>query len=142
LNAQNSDKEILLPTEINPEYPGGEAAMNAFISKNIKYPNKEKENNVVGKVIARFAVMEDGTVDKITILSQTPLSFNNEVIRVLKLMPKWKPGMQYGKPVIVYFTLPIMFQMDNNENNMQNVIAYIGTICGIAIGILIYKLIF
>ncbi len=147
--AQSQEKEILLEAEVNPEFPGGEDAMMAYFSKNINYPTKEKENNITGKVIARFAIMQDGSVDKITILSQTPKAFNDEVIRVLKLMPKWKPGMQLGKPVAVYFTIPIMFHLEdskpikplpNKSNDLNKIAGYFGLVCGCIIGILLFKL--
>lgn len=147
--AQSQEKEILLEAEVNPEFPGGEDALYAFISKNVNYPNKEKENNITGKVIARFAIMQDGSVEKITILSQTPKAFNDEVIRVLKLMPKWKPGMQLGKPVAVYFTIPIMFHLEdskpikplpNKSNDLNKIAGYFGLVCGCIIGILLFKL--
>ena len=110
--AQSQEKEILLEAEVNPEFPGGEDALYAFISKNVNYPIKEKENNITGKVIARFAIMQDGSVDKITILSQTPKAFNDEVIRVLKLMPKWKPGINNGKEVNVKMLIPINISLN------------------------------
>jgi len=146
--AQSQEKEILLEAEVNPEFPGGDNALYTFISKNINYPTKEKENNITGRVVARFAIMADGSVENIKILSQTPKAFNDEVIRVLNLMPKWKPGMQFSKPVAVYFTIPIVFNLETDKpnkrknNNLNNVGSYFGIICGLAIGILIYKLIF
>ncbi|MBJ7429123.1 MAG: energy transducer TonB [Bacteroidia bacterium] len=132
--------------QVPPEYPGGENSMYEFISKNVNYPVKEKENGISGRVAVRFAVMQDGSINNIEILTKTPEGFNNEVIRVIKLMPKWKPGMQDGRVVPVYFTLPVSFQLDDDtkplkpkSRDMANVAGYIGIAVGVVVGVLLYK---
>jgi TonB family protein len=147
VKAQTSDS-IYVQVQVAPEYPGGENAMHEFISRNINYPVKEKENGITGRVAVRFAVMQDGSINNIEILTKTPEGFNQEVIRVVKLMPKWKPGMQDGRAVPVYFTLPVSFQLDDNTKPIKpksrdtaNVVGYFGIAFGIVVGILIYKLV-
>ncbi|MES2656541.1 MAG: energy transducer TonB [Bacteroidota bacterium] len=148
LNAQTKDSTVGY-IEIPPQYPGGEEAMYKFLNENIKYPAEERKNGITGKVIARFVISDAGDVTNITILSKTPEAFNKEVIRVLQLMPKWKPGSQNGKPVQVYYKIPIAFSMpDDKPNNLSKngdadkVAEYIGIACGIVAGVLIYTLFF
>ena len=147
VKAQNNDS-IYVQVQVSPEYPGGENVMYEFISRNVNYPVREKENGITGKVIVRFAIMTDGSTDHIEILSKTPDPFNQEVIRVIKAMPKWKPGMQDGRAVPVYFTLPVSFQLDDDtkpvktkSRDMVNIVGYVSIAFGIIIGVLIYKLV-
>lgn len=146
LNAQTKDSTVVY-IETTPVYPGGEQAMYKFLNENIKYPVSEKINGISGKVIARFVINTEGDVTNITILSKTPEAFNKEVIRVLQLMPKWKPGTQNGKPVQVYYKIPIMFKIDEDKpvnppkNGDANKVAeFVGIACGIVAGVLIYTL--
>jgi TonB family protein len=148
VNAQTKDA-IYLEAEVLPEYPGGEDAMMKFISKNLNYPVKERENGISGRVIVGFAVMNDGRIDSIKILTNTPVSFNNEVIRVLKLMPNWKPAVQSGKPVNAYFTLPVEFQLaDNSEpakpksRDLANIAGYLSIISCVVAFAFLYQWLF
>jgi TonB family protein len=145
VNAQTDDS-IFVQAQVAPEYPGGENAMYEFISRNINYPAKERENGISGKVIARFAIMTDGSTNHIEILSKTREGFNQEVIRVIKSMPKWKPGMQDGRVVPVYFTLPVLFQLEDDtkpakpkSQDWANITGYIGIAVGVVVGVLLYK---
>lgn len=144
LNAQTKDSTTYAFAEIAPEYPGGIDAMYQFISKNVNYPAKEKWKGVTAKVVTRFSISKEGDVTNIAILSKTPEAFNQEVIRVMKLMPKWKPGIVNGQPVEVYFTLPVMFNLEDDKpvkNTPKNIVAeYIGIVCGVVVGVLIYTL--
>ncbi len=144
LNAQTKDSTNYTFAETAPEYPGGIDAMYRFISKNVNYPAKEKWKGVTAKVVTRFSISKEGDVTNITILSKTPEAFNQEVIRVMKLMPKWKPGTLNGQPVEIYFTLPVMFNLEDDKpvkNTQKNMVAeYIGIVCGVVAGVLIYTL--
>ena len=146
LNAQTKESTTGY-IETIPEYPGGEQALYKFITENIKYPEVEKKNGITGKVIAKFAINTAGDMTNITILSKTPEAFNKEVTRVLQLMPKWKPGTQNGKPVTVYFTIPVMFSIDSEKSNnlskngdANKVAEFIAIACGIVAGVLMYTL--
>jgi len=112
-NAQTKDTTdmILLEAEINPEFVGGDEAMYKFIGNNLIYPDSAIKKKMEAKVLVRFAVLQDGSTNYIEVISKTPEVFNLEVIKVIKSMPKWKPGMQFGKPVAVYFTLPFVFKL-------------------------------
>jgi TonB family protein len=96
-----------------PEFPGGPVEMMRFISKNIVYPQMAKEAGLSGKCFLRFVVDSTGIIKNVQLLRGIPgcMECNREAIRVIKKMPKWKPGMQRGKPVPVFFNLPINFKL-------------------------------
>lgn len=94
-----------------PEYSGGESALMHFLSKNIQYPARAREINIEGKVIAQFIVEVDGSISHIQVLRGLGYGCDEEVIRVLKLMPKWKPGKQNGKSIRALFRLPVRFSL-------------------------------
>lgn len=97
--------------EEKPEFPGGEAAMFQWISKNIKYPEIAKENGVQGKVFVQFVIDKEGKVTDVQVIRGVDPSLDKEAVRVIKSMPAWKPGKQRGKPVKVSFQLPINFKL-------------------------------
>lgn len=94
-----------------PDFPGGTAELMAFLSKNIHYPVIAAENGISGTVVVRFVVSKTGTIGDITVMRHVDPSLDNEAIRVIKSMPKWIPGKQNGKPVPVYFTVPVRFKL-------------------------------
>ena len=94
-----------------PSFPGGESALNQYLSKNIKYPPIALENGVSGRVICQFVVNRDGSIVDIEVVRSVDKSLDNEAIRVIKSMPKWTPGEQRGKPVRVKYTLPVNFRI-------------------------------
>ena len=105
------EQTIFQVVENQPEFPGGAAALMQYLSKNIKYPTIAQENGVQGRVIAQFVVNKDGSiVDPVVARSVDPY-LDKEAIRVVSSMPKWKPGMQRGKPVRVRYTLPVAFKL-------------------------------
>lgn len=97
--------------EEKPEFPGGEAAMFQWISKNVKYPEIAKENGVQGKVFVQFVIGKDGRVSDVQVVRGVDPSLDKEAVRVIQNMPAWKPGKQRGKPVKVSFQLPINFKL-------------------------------
>lgn len=99
--------------ELMPEFPGGEQAMMSFLSKRLKYPRQWIENNIKGTVYISFVIDKDGSVTAIKTLRGISVStdFENEAKRVVAQMPKWKAGIQNGKNVSVYFTLPVSFDL-------------------------------
>lgn len=97
--------------EDKPEFPGGDAAMFQFISKNIKYPEIAKENGVQGKVFIQFVIGKEGKVTDVQVIRGVDPSLDKEAIRVIQSMPPWKPGKQRGKPVRVSFQVPINFKL-------------------------------
>jgi len=101
-----------MSVEQMPQYPGGEKAMIKFIRNNLVYPASVLENGVQGKVLARFVVTKTGAIEKIQIIRTIDPECSEEVIRVIKLMPKWIPGRQNGTPVPVYYVFPIIFELN------------------------------
>jgi protein TonB len=110
----NTGDKVYQVVEQMPEYPGGDVAMMRFIYKNIVYPKMEKVDNSYGKVVVRFIINEDGTLSDVKAIKGFNLAMNAEAERVVKLMPKFKPGMQGGKAVKVSYNLPIIIDPTKN----------------------------
>jgi protein TonB len=83
-----------------------------FIYKNIKYPPIARENGVEGTVVIRFVVDKNGNVKEPEILRDIKAGCGAEAMRVVNMMPKWKPGQQRGRKVPVYFNLPVKFKLE------------------------------
>ena len=105
------EEEIFQVVEDPPAFPGGMGALMKFLGKNINYPPIAAENGVQGRVIVQFVVNKDGTVVDPTVLRSVDPYLDKEAIRVIKLMPKWKPGMQRGKAVRVKYIVPVAFKL-------------------------------
>ena len=97
--------------DVQPSFPGGDAEMMKFITKNIKYPAMDRENNIQGKVYIRFVVEPEGTITNIKIMRGVSKTIDAEAIRVVKLMPKWIPGQVKGKNIRAIYTIPISFRL-------------------------------
>jgi periplasmic protein TonB len=99
--------------EVMPEFIGGEAQMMSFLSSKIKYPAIEKDNNIAGTVYLTFVIETDGSITAVSTLRGVKggQGLEQEAARVVKLMPRWKPGLQNGKPVRVQFNLPVRFSL-------------------------------
>ena len=95
-----------------PEFPGGNLAMNKFLAENIKYPQAAKSKGVQGVVYVAFIIEKDGSVSNVSVLRGVGSGCNEEAMRVVSSMPKWKPGEDKGKPVRVEFNLPIKFKLN------------------------------
>lgn len=105
------DGAIFTIVEQMPEFPGGMEALYQFLAANIKYPGGP-DDCVNGKVIVSFVIEKDGTVSDAKVVRKLHPAFDEEALRVVKLMPKWEPGRQEGKPVRVQFNLPINFSLN------------------------------
>jgi periplasmic protein TonB len=111
---ETTETIIYKTAEFMPEYPGGEAALQRFLAKNMRMP-KDLEPGTKIKVMAKFVVDENGNISAMQTVQSGGSEFDNEVLRVLKKMPKWKPGRQNGRNVAVYFNLPVTFlSQDDN----------------------------
>ena len=104
-------KETLEVCEVLPEYPGGMEELFAFLAKNIKYPVPAQQADQQGRVIVRFVVEQDGSITDLEVLKGVSPLLDAEAVRVVKSMPKWKPGKQRGKAVRVSYMLPVNFQL-------------------------------
>lgn len=97
--------------EIMPEFPGGEQALFKFLAENINYPKKARERGIKGKIYVRFTVDKEGYIQDVEIVKGVSAELDAEAIRVVTIMPRWKPGTQNGKPVSVVMNLPIVFAL-------------------------------
>lgn len=103
---------VFVVAEKMPEFPGGQQALFKYLSENVKYPEIARENGIQGRVICQFVVNKDGSISDIEVIrSGGDPSLDKEAIRVIKSMPKWKPGMQKGTPVSVKYSVPINFRL-------------------------------
>lgn len=94
-----------------PDFPGGQKKLFKWLSANIKYPKEAQANKEQGRVIVRFVIDKDGKVTDAKVVRSISPSLNKEALRLIKAMPRWKPGEKAGQPVAVRFTLPITFRL-------------------------------
>jgi len=113
------DVDIFTIVEKMPAYPGGERAMLAFLSENIRYPAKARLNNVQGTVVVQFIVLEDGKLDQPAVVRSIGSGCDEEVVRVVNEMPLWEPGMQDGVPIKVRYTLPVRFKLEETKKKKR-----------------------
>lgn len=106
VKADGADK-VFGMVEEQPSFPGGQAALMKYIAENLKRPNTE--SCVAGRVIVQFTIGKDGTVKDPKVVRGIAKELDEEALRVVRNMPKWKPGKQMGEPVEVRYTLPVSF---------------------------------
>lgn len=94
-----------------PEFPGGEAAMKEFIKKNFEYPRKARNNGVEGQVLISFVVDKTGEVTDIRVIRDIGWGCGQEAVRLLRIMPRWTPGMSDDNPVKVRYSMPLNFYL-------------------------------
>ena len=104
-----SNQSVYDQVEQMPEFPGGMPAMIEFLQTNLKYPKDAIKQQVGGRVMVMFVVETDGTLSNVRVARKVFPSLDKEAVRVVKAMPKWKPGKEKGRPVRVNFTLPVVF---------------------------------
>lgn len=110
-NDATAEEEVFLIVEQEAEFPGGLDALSKYLSANLTYPQEARDANVEGKVIVQFVIEKNGKVSNIKVLRDIGSGCGEEAVRVIKGMPRWKPGQQRGKPVRCQFTLPVNFQL-------------------------------
>ncbi|MDJ1503134.1 energy transducer TonB [Xanthocytophaga agilis] len=103
----------LLEVDQIPEFPGGISKLGEFLQNNLRYPKAARKANITGKVFASFVVDAKGRIKDISIAKGLGYGCDEEVIRVIRLMPKWKPGIKDNKAVPVRFSLPISFSLSD-----------------------------
>lgn len=94
-----------------PHFPGGAAALQAFLSSNTKYPVVAQENGVQGRVTVSFVVERDGSITDVRVVRSVDPSLDREASRVVRSMPRWSPGKQNGSTVRVKYTVPVVFRL-------------------------------
>lgn len=108
---EEAEAEPFVVVEEMPMFPGGDPALLQYIADHTQYPEVAKENNIQGKVIVRFCVTSKGTVDRVSVLKGVDPELDKEAIRVVQALPPFKPGKQGGKPVPVWYMVPINFTL-------------------------------
>jgi periplasmic protein TonB len=112
----------VLPVEIKPfifveempEFPGGIAALLKYVGENLRYPEDAQDNNIQGRVILKFVVNPDGSIGRVEVLKGVDPLLDEEAVRVVSILPHFKPGKQGGVPVPVWFSLPVIFKIEIN----------------------------
>lgn len=108
---QQGDNSIEEEPDTYPEFFGGVESLYSFIAANIRYPKKAKENGIQGTVYVRFVVKADGSISDVNVLRGIGAGCDEEAVRVVKAMPRWKPGTKNGKPINTQYTIPITFKL-------------------------------
>ena len=111
--ATSKEDTVYQIVEQMPQYSGGEEAMMKYVAENIKYPQAAKDKDISGRVFVSFVVEKDGSISNVKVVRGIGGGCDEEAARVIKGMPKWKPGMQKGKPVRVNYMMPINFKLDS-----------------------------
>ncbi len=105
--------EIFTIVEDKPGFPGGDGAMYKYLGKNIDYPSQARRMGIEGRVFVQFVVNKDGSISDVKSIKGIGAGCDEEAARVIKSMPKWKPGKQRGRPVKVRMVLPVFFKLNN-----------------------------
>jgi TonB family protein len=108
-NANSGKNEVFTIVEKMPEFPGGLLALRKHIAQQIKYPVSAQEAGIQGNVFVAFVINKYGVVSNVKVTKSLHPALDNEAVRVVYSMPKWKPGIQQGKAVDVAYTMPIEF---------------------------------
>lgn len=114
--AQSSAMEPGVMTEVDeqPIPPGGMDGMYEYFGKNMKYPQLAKDKGIEGTVIVTFLVQKDGSLSDVEILRGIGGYCDEEAVRLIKSMKKWKPGQLKGEPIMTRMRIPINFKIDKN----------------------------
>lgn len=112
VEAAPKEEQIFTVVEQQPEFTGGMAALGQYLQKNLRYPAAAQRANVAGRVFVSFVVNTDGSIQDVQVLKGLGFGTDEEAQRVVKSMPKWRPGKQSGRPVRVKYNLPINFTLE------------------------------
>jgi TonB family protein len=113
--ATSKEDTVYQIVEQMPQYTGGEKAMRKYVAENIEYPQEAKDKNISGRVFVGFVIEKDGSVSNVKVVRGIGGGCDEEAARVIKGMPKWKPGKQDGKPVRVNYMMPVFFKLDDSQ---------------------------
>ena len=109
---EDLETEVFTIVEQMPEFPGGDEALHQLLKDKIEYPESAKTDSIQGRVFVNFVVEPDGSVSEVKVLRGIGGGCDEEAMRAVKSMPKWKPGMHRGKAVRVSYTIPIVFKLE------------------------------
>jgi periplasmic protein TonB len=108
-SAQAGSSDLFLSVEVMPQFPGGITALHRFISDNVRYPADALKRGISGTVKIYFYIRKDGYVDNVKVIKSVDPLLDAEAVRVIRLMPRWTPAYHHGRPVIMMYTIPIVF---------------------------------
>ncbi len=111
---EEDDGQIFVSVEQMPEFPGGINALRRYIAEHLQYPVLAQENEIEGTVIVKFVVGKNGAVSNVQVIRGVDPLLDSEAVRVVKSLPRFKPGYNNGHPVRVWYTLPIIFKLQRN----------------------------
>ena len=120
--------EVYLSVDRMPAFPGGEAALMTYLRDNISYPPEAEEKNIQGKVIVQFVVDSAGYVGDVKVVRSVDPNLDREAVRVIQTLPQFIPGARLGKPVNVWYTLPVNFVINNDISYLLSFIHEIDSI--------------
>jgi len=112
---EEDPNKIFTSVEQVPEFPGGPDAFNKYLGNHIKYPAVARENNTQGRVIVTFVCERDGSLTDVRVVRDIGDGCGDEAVRVIKGSPKWKPGIQNGRPVRVQYSVPVSFTLSSDD---------------------------
>ena len=104
-------RKVFDVVELMPSFRGGVAALMTYLNSSIKYPPEAEENGIQGRVVCSFIVERDGSITDVRVAKSVDPSLDKEAVRVVSAMPRWYPGVQYGRPVRVHYVLPVTFRL-------------------------------
>ena len=109
---KNNPDSVYYITEVSPEFPGGQQALQDYLKANVNYPAECREAKIYGRVLVTFVVEKDGSIKNASVIKSVHPLLDAEARRVISAMPKWKPGLQNGTPVNVQYTVPVNFRLN------------------------------
>lgn len=113
----NGSEQAFRGVQQMPKFPGGDSELMKFLADNIKYPEEAVKNKTEGRVTIQFIVSSTGEITNIAVLQKLDPLLDKEAVRVVSSMPKWEPGIQGGKAVPVYYTVPVIFRLNKDKGN-------------------------
>lgn len=111
----SNNEYAALSEEIMPVFPGGEEALIKYLKENVVYPKLAYNNKIEGRVEVDFIIERDGSISNVKIRRPLGYGCDEEAMRVIRNMPRWKPGMQDGKPVRVSYMIPLKFTLTKSK---------------------------
>ena len=105
----DKDTAVMRTVEQIPEFPGGIVQFMKWLTRNLRYPPQAQQQKIQGKVVISFIVNKDGSISAPTIVKSVDPVLDSDAMRVVRMMPRWKPGMEKGKPCRTMFAIPINF---------------------------------
>ena len=112
----DDDMIIGMIVEQKPVFPGGQKALMEFLKSNLVYPKAARDSSIQGRVMVKFTVEKDGSITDVEVVRGVHPALDEEAVRVVSMMPKWKPGTQMGDTVRTKFTLPVLFKINQEES--------------------------